>query len=434
MTPRPYQVPGIEKAVGALPKHGAYLLADEPGVGKTPTTCFIAKKLGWPVAVVCPKAVIPAWKKTLEAIGVPYLFVENPELILHRQKWGVKKPKKDLHWQWKLPQRCLLVFDELHRYTGDDSILSHMLAFAPKPFLGLSATAADKAEKLRPILHAYNISRWDDWSQFLIKSGMKFNKYAGGWYLDDEAKLDASLRRVHQQLFEEKGSRLRKAELPAGTFPDSQTELVPVTVDDPAKIDEAYALYLEQLASEAPNNAVYGIRARQTAELQKLPSIESMAKDWLEEGLSVCIFLNFSHSLDYLRKRFPDASLVYGTDTQGRAQKADDRQRHIDRFQANQTRTILCMTTAGGIGIDLHDVHGGHPRGSLICPTNYSAIDLIQVMGRTPRDGAKTPCIQRLLFAADTIEEQVMRKIEQKQNNLGLLNDSDLSPLTNPNT
>ena len=111
MTPRPYQIPGIKKAVTTLPKYGAYLLADDTGCGKTYSSLFIAKELGWPIAVVCPKAVIPSWRKAAEQIGIEPLFIENIERIRARKQWLVQEKvqgKRKPQWAWKLPTACPL--------------------------------------------------------------------------------------------------------------------------------------------------------------------------------------------------------------------------------------------------------------------------------------------------------------------------------------
>lgn len=421
MTPRPYQIPGIQKAVATLPKYGAYLLADDMGAGKSYSTAFIVRELGWPVAVVCPKSVIPTWKQVFSSLGITPLFIENPERLMARQEWGVKNPSKDRRWEWRLPSRCLLVFDELHRHTGEDSILSHMFAFSPKPVLGLSATAADKIEKLRPILHMFGISRWDDWNNFLVKSGMQFNRFSGGWYLSNESMYERSMKRVHKALFQEKGSRVRIADL-GNAFPDNQVETVLVPVEDAKGIDKEYLEMLEQMELEAESSLVAGLRARQIAEHQKLPAIREMTQDMLDQGISVALFVCFKDSLHRLKEWFPEASVVIGDQT------AEERQQDIERFQGNQTKVIICTLSAGSASISLHDLEGGNPRASLICPS-FSALELRQALGRIHRNGGKTPCIQKILFAEGTIEEQVRVKVDGKLRTLDLLNDGDLLPI-----
>jgi hypothetical protein len=77
---------------------------------------------------------------------------------------------------------------------------------------------------------------------------------------------------------------------------------------------------------------------------------------------------------------------------------------------------------AGGISVNLHDIHGNHPRVSLINP-NFSGRNLKQVLGRVWRDGGKTPSVQRIMFAANTIEEKIATKLKQKLINMDIVND-----------
>src|SRR5262249_20789703 len=101
-------------------------------------------------------------------------------------------------------------------------------------------------------------------------------------------------------------------------------------------------------------------------------------------------------------------------------QKPEDRARHIAEFQENKTRLILVNIQAGGASISLHDVHGAHPRASLVCPS-FNAVDMVQVLGRIHRSGG-TNVTQYLAFAAGTIEERVVSAVLKKISQIGLLN------------
>lgn len=49
------------------------------GCGKTVVACYVAKMLGFPVAVICPKAVITSWERELKEFGIEPVFVLNYE-------------------------------------------------------------------------------------------------------------------------------------------------------------------------------------------------------------------------------------------------------------------------------------------------------------------------------------------------------------------
>ena len=414
MTPRDYQLPSIQRLTKALPRFGACLDASDTGVGKTYVAAFTAKTLGWKVAVVCPKSVVPSWEMALNTIGVPYLFIENPERIRFQEQWG-KTTKEGFGWVWALPERCLIIFDEAHRFSGADSLQAKMLASAPKPILMLSATCADSPLKMHAIGHQLGIVHWDQWFAWCFKNGCVFNKpFKGLKYVGD----DTVLKRLHTQIFAEKGVRIRIADL-GDAFPENSVEAVPVPVEDVAEINREYVEAIELLEQEAPNAAVAMLRARQLSEHRKLRAMIDMTDDLLETGKSVAIFVCFRESLDQLAKQFPEASLIYGD------QPADERKDAIQAFQDNQTRVIIAMIQAGGVGISLHDLDGKFPRVSLINPS-FSAIELIQTLGRIHRNGGRSPCIQRILFAADTVEERVREKVALKVDRINMLVDGDL--------
>jgi superfamily II DNA or RNA helicase len=65
-------------------------------------------------------------------------------------------------------------------------------------------------------------------------------------------------------------------------------------------------------------------------------------------------------------------------------------------------------------------------RHSIISPS-FSAIHLVQALGRIHRAEGKSPCIQKVLFAAGTIEEHACRRVQARINNIDMLNDADLT-------
>ena len=84
------------------------------------------------------------------------------------------------------------------------------------------------------------------------------------------------------------------------------------------------------------------------------------------------------------------------------------------------------MQQAGGVGISLHDIHGNHPRMSIISPS-WSGQEMRQTLGRIHRAGSKTPAIQKIVYVAKTYEEQMCNIIKTKLRNIDALNDGDLN-------
>ena len=106
--------------------------------------------------------------------------------------------------------------------------------------------------------------------------------------------------------------------------------------------------------------------------------------------------------------------------------KGTERDDNIAEFQADKKRIIIVNIKAGGAGLSLHDLNGNYPRIALISPSP-SAVDLRQALGRVWRDGGKTKSLQKIVFVANTVEEEVCEKVKIKLQALDTINDGDVS-------
>ena len=136
--------------------------------------------------------------------------------------------------------------------------------------------------------------------------------------------------------------------------------------------------------------------------------------------------MNFTRTLEAISTKLNNRKDLRGLIGYVRGgQKDKDREQDIADFQADRKRIILANQAAGGIAIDLHDLNGNFPRQSILSPT-FSAIQLLQAMGRIHRHGALTKCFQVLAYVAGTIEERAVSRVQGKLDNVSLLNDGDL--------
>lgn len=111
------------------------------------------------------------------------------------------------------------------------------------------------------------------------------------------------------------------------------------------------------------------------------------------------------------------------------AQSKDQRQKEIDRFQSGKSNICIFTFRAGGVGLSLHHTDeqckvkvrrkkSGYayeediknipirPRKAIVAPT-YSAIELVQGLGRCPRLTSLSNTEQELVYYRGTIEEDV---------------------------
>ena len=168
------------------------------------------------------------------------------------------------------------------------------------------------------------------------------------------------------------------------------------------------------------------LRARQEVELLKVPIFEELTTDAHASSSSVVIFVNFRDTAQALINRL--SSLDENIGFIGGHQNEFERQLEVNKFQSNDSRILICMTQAGGTGLSLHDETGDFPRISLISPS-FSAIDLRQALGRVHRATGKSPSIQKIVFANDTVEMRVCKAVREKLNNIDLINDDEMNPI-----
>lgn len=397
------------------------------GTGKTIVAAHIAMRLGRPVAVICPKAVVTNWERELEGHKIKPLFVLNYEKIrTGKTKWVSKVGSKI--FKWNLPAGTIVMIDETHKckspYTQNAQL---MISLVQQDYSVhcMSATAAEDPTEMRALgfalgLHSLNKpeQKLKSWFSWMSTNGCK-QDFWKQWKLLDRAKLKA----VRESLYGVTSSRLTVDDFP-DSFRLNRIFVEPIEFRDKKKIAAAYEelgmtpqvmeYFIEHGTLPKSEHVVVDIlRARQLAESFKVPDIVEMAADLIEQHNSVVIFVNFRESALAL------ATAMQCPVVQG-GQSAIERQKIIDAFQRDELPVIVVNIAAGGTGLSLHDVNGVRARVALISPT-FNAKDYMQVLGRIHRNGAKTDAVQKVLVAAGSIEEAVMKSVTKKVENLKLL-------------
>tara|TARA_R110001592_G_scaffold308968_2_gene583015 strand:- start:274 stop:1566 length:1293 start_codon:yes stop_codon:yes gene_type:complete len=397
------------------------------GTGKTVVACHLAKALGMNVAVLCPKAVIPSWERELKETGIDPVFVLNYEKIrTGKTEWMSKRGKKIM--AWNLPPCTLVLVDEVHKckgpYTQNAQLLVSLVTQGHSVH-AMSATAAEDPTEMRPIGYAlglHNLNKASDglksWFSWMMQFGCTQNQW-NAWELRRKTKL-SDLNKV---MYAKNVKRLTVDDFP-DSFKENRVFIEPVAFGSAAKIAKAYkdlGITPEIITSLLENGTVEDsdwvlvnlLRARQLAESLKAKDMADMAKDYVEQGQSVVLFVNFTETAQTLQQLLKCPAIVGG-------QSAEERQQVIDNFQDDEEHVIVVNIAAGGTGISLHDINGNRQRISLISPT-FNVKDHLQALGRIHRNGAKSDAIQKILVASDSIEEHVMRVVEQKSDNLNTL-------------
>ena len=465
-----YQQEHINNIIRILNNNNSCLDASDTGTGKTYTaiaTCIIA---GFRPIIICPKSVIATWRnvwnyfeddiksksnvnnnqkqllsyKKLSPIIVNYETIKKGKIYINDKKIkadfiNIIRNKKDhidkIEFNFDKSHiitnndNILFIFDEVHRCSNLESD-NCMLLLAAKQIntkiLLLSATIADYPEKFKPFFYVLNFINP---SQVKNKN-IDYKKYidiVDSWIMRDYKPMV----RIHNMLYPDRASRVR-IDVLGDMFPQTQINATPYTLSSKraVEIEKEYkklSIELEEIRNKKNKDNVnpltLTIRSHQKIEILKIPIFIELARDFIQNKFSVVIFVNFTQTLKTLAEMLHTDSIVYGEQTY------ENRIRIIEDFQSNKTNIIILNIKAGGVGISLHDVYGGHPRISIISPT-WNSIDLVQAMGRIHRAGGKTKSLQRIIYVANTVEERIAEKLKTKLKNINSINNGDLD-LTN---
>lgn len=438
---RPHQEANIGQLLAALQAHGGALDGSDTGTGKTFTAVGLCRRLGARPAIITRKAVIPSWVAACRAADVAPLFIANyeacrsPKFAFGRTLKGARD-KLDYEWLIDEP-RTLFIFDESQSLRGQKTVNSRLALAARRRFktLLLSATPFQtplEAHAQGVIVGLFNPHSYFSW---MVSHGVRRDHFGHFKFVGDRdpERGRQIMAKINAELFPARGCRTRREDIPG--FPATlilceametgcadeitrahQAEIEALRELDHAKACAAVDPEFHELVEALPITRV--LRARQEAEVLKARAIAELATLAAEKGQAVAVFVNFDATLQLLGSYLKCDCLVRGEDS-GRA-----RHQAVTAFQYNKSRFILVNIRAGGAGLSLHDALTQKPRTALISPP-YSAVDLRQVLGRTHRLGGGHST-QKLLFAAGTVEEDVMRRVQNRLDNLDALLDADV--------
>lgn len=428
----PYQLAPAKHLVAVL-NTGNALDASDTGTGKTYVSLAACAVLGKPVYVVCPKPVRASWQRAANHFGLK-IQICNYELLRRGTQSECPKVTTEIHgkvteqFQWSLSADTIIIFDECHRLKDYKTLQSELgLAAIRQGYrvLGLSATAADNPLQMKfSGLLTGLFSQEKSFFDWALTHGVEKNQF--GYAFNGSRSI---LKSIHSQIFPARGNRIRIADL-GNAFPETQitaesydlngnTEALRRVYDDMER--ELAELEAREAGDKAGRgeHLVIRLRARQKSELLKVPAIAEMAKDAIESGMAVAIFLNFDESVKALCEKLKTDCVIKG------GQSEAVRESNIAAFQSDASPVIVCNIKAGGVGVSLHGSPSAKTRFAIICPSD-SGQDLKQALGRVHRaEGAKS--LQRIFFAAGTIEETVCANVKAKIARIDALNDGDLA-------
>jgi superfamily II DNA or RNA helicase len=427
----PPQVRHAQNIIFDLVKNRNVLDGSETGTGKTYVALAVAKFLNLYPVIFTTKSVVPGWYSVAkETFGIKIFASNYEQYKLNKTPYVTvteKRTKKQrkFSFQWELPERCILIFDEIHKCKNSSTINSKMLLSAKKTgkkIIGLSATIASDP------LQMYTIGRFlgifDSWKGYMYWSkqrGVKKNY----WGIREFVRTPEALKKIHEDIYPYKGSRLKTKDF-GDLFPENRIISKAYQMGSAKRIQELYTKMEWEINNIRDRTKNYKqsvltdlIKERMEIEILKVPTMVELTQNFIEEGNSIILFLNFRETINVLSYRLKTKCIIDGKVS------GEKREKNRKDFQEDRQRVILCNTAAGGVGISLHDIYGNYPRVTLVSPT-YSPDSFIQCLGRAPRAKAKSKVIQYILYCAGTKEEEIAQKVALKVENIKLINDGDL--------
>jgi superfamily II DNA or RNA helicase len=469
-----FQVPHLYQLHETIKHNDCILDASDTGTGKTYVAIALSHILNLKPFIICPKSVISNWTNVakelnveifgvsnyeslkagkyytpdLEKVVCPYLDIiktdkkdansnsesddiydelakeEKKEKFFLSEKKNEKKVTPDCNFIFQLPKDIIVIFDEAHRcknHSSDTSKLLLSILSCKNKMLLLSATITDKILCFKTFGKAFGF--YDDIKKFRI--WMRRQKIANKKkYGDKELDNDMMLRIINDNVFPKKGSRMKICEL-GDLFPQNQIIAKLYYCNNYEEIQKEYEIIKEifEEYKEKEGSVSFPLAqimyARMRIEQFKIPIFIDLANEALDNGYSIVIFTCFRDTMLNLAEQLKTDCLIHGE------QSLEERNSCIQDFQSNKCRVIIAMISAGNVGISLHDIHGGHPRMSLISPS-WNGIELKQCLGRIHRAGSKSPALQRLIYCAKTYEEEICKMMNKKLEVIDKINDGML--------
>jgi superfamily II DNA or RNA helicase len=435
-----YQIEHVNSLAKSINSYKRSLDASDTGTGKTYTTIALCRKLKLKPFIICPKSVVSTWSNVLDFFGYKkfdYVLTTYNQIL----NMNIIK-EKDNEYVWSftkeyIDNEYLFIYDEAHNCKNKNTINAKILIELAKfdvNIILLSATIVDKPLYFNIV--GYVLGLYES-----LDDGMKWMNN-----LCDK-KSKHLLLRIHDIIFPEYASRMSinliqnpteiqqkvikigdvQIELPkenkeqtdlSNLFKNNTIQMDGIQMDNYFDIIKQYNTMNELMETKSTKNIAQIQLIRMRIEILKVNTFVKLTNQYIAEGKSVAIFVNFTKTLVDIAKKLNTQCIIYGQQT------INERTKSINDFCKDKSRIIICNIQSGGSGISLHDTLGNFPRVSLISPT-WSAQNLMQVLGRIHRATGKSDVLQRIIFCAGTFEENIGIMLKNKINNIRMLNNGE---------
>jgi hypothetical protein len=437
---RPWQPAIVEATIHGL-ESGNFLNASGLGSGKTFTSLASVLAMRKKAIAICRQTAMSMWREVAEShfnFDPSNIHAINREQLRTGKHWlgywrerdyNPNTGKTSREFVWNVPADSVLIFDEIHCEAGLTSQASGMLRDAVRQgvkILGLSGTTADDPRKMRAIGYMLGLHNDTDFWQWLALQGASETSWDFGLPQNYLGSKKGKLELQYRQ--ESAMSRIREGLIKQGRMiriPTSQIPGFPKCTIQPqclkfdskrlAAIHEEMKAEFDKLRDKGPSKGLGALMPLlEKAELEMVPELVESTQDAIEEGNSVVNFVNFKSTVRALSERLK-------TDCTYTGDNVDKREGCRLAFERDDERVINVTAGAGSESVSFADRRGEFPRLGQIIPS-FQAIVLNQLLGRLPRDGAKTPSVYRILFASGGWQQKAYKACQRRTELYGAFN------------
>lgn len=436
-----------DQLVESLGKHRGVLLRGGTGYGKMYVTVDALSKAytkgllqqpegsinPTPILWLCPKSVKQQTLQVLKLYGISHLVMvltygqlknkDGTDIFLsYETKMERGQPVIVPVWS-ELMLPAIVVCDEAHKLKNPDSRISRVVRALPAvvKWLGITATPVQRVIDGRYIVECcsavtkYNMLPATEVTSPAILREIAYPKSVEEYSPSATERFRDAL---DDYIVEMKTVRFK--------FPTKTacTTIYFATEEERRSYERAYEEYLTEIRKIRRDFGGHGRMAflvamrkfQQKAELLRCPQIAERCAAAIAEDKQVIIASNFKDTLRSVwtilvkKYKLPAERIAYIVG----GQSEQERQTNIDKFQQARADAVLFTMTAGGVGISLHhDRVSSKPR-HIILPPTWSAIDLVQALGRGHRLTSLSPTTQEILWYGDTVEDRVKVVVQRK--------------------
>lgn len=416
----PYQAEGVRALSAALADRPGFLLADEPGLGKT------AQALAWldnepglaRALVACPASVAGVWQsEAARWSSVPWTRVEvvkgacpdGPGLFIASYDRARRMPRP-------APFDAVIA-DEAHALKNLAAARTQAIHALPRrrTLLLTGTPVLSRPEELWSLLHLAAPDAWpvSGRAGYLVRYcnahqarvRVRGGKWRRVWDTSGASHLDELAERIAPVYLR----RLKADVLP--DLPPFIRRRVPLDLGKHRHL-AAFAPPSCPSGDEPVPTDEYTSRRAQEA-LERLPACLAYVADLLDGGEpAVVVFAHHRELVEGLASGLAGfgVSLVHGPTPQAA------RTRAVDAFQTGKHRVFVGSTQAAGSGITLTAASL-----AVFCECDWTPAVMAQAEQRIHRIGQTRGCRAEWLYVEDTLDDRIQRAILRKAEVTGTL-------------